>query len=1248
MRQLYNRLTYRGKLIFLFISIGLLSACGAGDPGLVAHKFEGSWTALPDFSTLTPTQQTVVTSIGTHNLGSENYGLVLNGLVKIDVAGQYQFHLRSDDGSKLFLNGTLLVDNDGSHPAKTVSSTSLFLAKGNHEIRVEYFQVDGSQTLALSYQLDGGATTSLTESMLYHNTKHQDPNAGSDDNSDGGNTGGGDTGTTPNSTNSLQQEEQLLSNEYLVSDNGNYRFYLQGDGNLVLRNWSTSEALWSTGTHGQGGVRLKLQSDGNLVLRDNAGAAIWSSKTNGTGATYLLLTNNGNLALYTAANVVVWQTDTGTDTGGGSGGGSGGGDTGGGGSGGGGTGGGSADSSGQFSTPNSALYSLNDNRQRGFPVAIDTGFQGNGHSETWDGRIFVRTRTAGWFASAFRPERIVRTSNGTVDFKQGAFGNSVLLEGTDETPGMQINWLAIVPDFSVSGENPYPSNSNGSYTSNGTYRTYKALVYHTSKLNGDNDQMGMRKATFIISNAHTRDAQVVRADFTTSFQKFRLQSGADFRCIEPSATIDGRLIICQGHPDNNGRIDNLVYSWNPTPGATSNWRTPKSIANMYWDDRNTNVDGLPFYVRFPIAERKLLDATGDDFNRNELVKGAYPWISRDGSELFYQASRDGMTARRTGTTVVGRWTGWILRHIDGPINPHRHALSRLFLSSPGAFTTMWTPYKDIDDLKIPYSVRGPSYPIFGSNSQDYSEVGFDDYLDGNFILYYGLNEQLNRAGEFQKTRTNDTSGNFNNGSLVGARFPLEYNNKDEIVGRHGQAIYFQGGNYINVTKNKGWNSLVEAATVDFWVRKNSGSGTIRLFNMQGGLEVYLTGGNTLTAAITDTANNRIQLSGPSIASNAWVHVALTFDPAQNEMKLYLNGDERASRSTTGFGTLKTNGSVHIGPENSSGLLLLDEVKVSNVARRPYEIGHYANADIHDAPNTALTNAVPSHLRSLLNQATAVDRFSNAAANLGEDLFNDVILSKQRTTSCSTCHDAQMSFTDGKAIAQGNEPTDAGVRNTPMLLNRLFSSLQGWSGNADSLDSQALIPIQAPHEMNLPMSQAISRLRSEGNYASRFQQIYGEQPNAKNITAALASFQAIQFSPKNRVDDFRDGNRAALTSSEYRGLLLFEGKARCSGCHAGQNYTDESFRSNGLTDNGDIGRAEITSRDRDYKLFKVPSLRSVSKTAPYMHDGKLNTLREVVDAYNDADSNLETIDTDIRPLELNSQERTDLVNFLNAL
>ncbi|MDX1452650.1 MAG: cytochrome c peroxidase, partial [Oleiphilaceae bacterium] len=596
-----------------------------------------------------------------------------------------------------------------------------------------------------------------------------------------------------------------------------------------------------------------------------------------------------------------------------------------------------------------------------------------------------------------------------------------------------------------------------------------------------------------------------------------------------------------------------------------------------------------------------------------------------------------------------RWTGGTIRHIDGPLNRDRSQTSKLFLSSPGAFTTMWSPYKDVANLNIPYSVRGPAYPIIGSNTSDYSEVEFNDYLDGNYVLALGMNEQIDRAGNYQVTLTPDTSGNFNNATLQnGAAFPQEYNGNDRLEGRYGQGIYFPAGSYLSVAKNAGWASLQNGITVDMFVRKiNSSTSDIRLFDLSNGLRLTLNNGSTLSAEMQDSSGSRQTLSGGNVGS-AWTHVAFRFDPASNEMALFVNGQQTASRIVSGFGDLNVGGQLRIGPVNSNALLMLDQVHVSNVARADYEIGHYAYADTHQEPSAALANTIPEHLDTLRDQAFNVERFSFAAAELGELLFNDVLLSKERTTSCATCHDPSKTFTDGLPIAQGNEPTDEGERNTPMLQNRLFSSFQGWGGLSATLDTQALDPIQAAHEMNLPISEALQRLRTEGDYAARFQQVFGEAPNAQNLPQALASFQAIQFSPKTRVDEYLEGNRSVLNASERRGANLFFGDARCSGCHAGANFTDESFRNNGLAQNGDIGRARQTDRARDDRLFKVPSLRAVAHTAPYMHDGSIATLRGVIERYNEGAVGVAGVDTDIRPLELSSQQMDDLVAFLIAL
>ena len=324
-----SRLSAGSHLLIAILLSAFLMGCGS-EAGLVAHKYQGTWNQLPDFSSLTPVDQRVVPVVGTNNLGDSNYGLVLKGKLNITTAGLYRFHLLSDDGSRLMINGSEVVNNDGTHLAQTVISEPIMLANGAHELRVEYFQVTGEQVLSLSYQVNEGPITQVVSTMLTHQDSHKIADTGGDG-GDGGDGAGGDDGGTdtgggdsPSGTNSLSVGEQLNANEYLASADGNYRFYLQGDGNLVLRDWSTRDSLWSSGTHGENGTYLILQGDGNLVLYTDSGSPVWASNTVGSGADRLVLNNDGSLALY-SGSTAVWSVNGTGDTGGGDGGNTGGG-----------------------------------------------------------------------------------------------------------------------------------------------------------------------------------------------------------------------------------------------------------------------------------------------------------------------------------------------------------------------------------------------------------------------------------------------------------------------------------------------------------------------------------------------------------------------------------------------------------------------------------------------------------------------------------------------------------------------------------------------------------------------------------------------------------------------------------------------------------------------------------------------------------------------------------------------------------
>src|SRR5207244_417804 len=149
------------------------------------------------------------------------------------------------------------------------------------------------------------------------------------------------------------------------------------------------------------------------------------------------------------------------------------------------------------------------------------------------------------------------------------------------------------------------------------------------------------------------------ASFLEPWQRLTTVSGKPINGIEPTVSADGRLLIVQGRPENNGDIDTLCYSWNATPGSTTGWSEPRSVADFY-SDRETLVDGIRFADRFPIAQQPLKAPDGSVFSAGQVVHGAYPWISHDGTELFFcacSAGKDGVDrARRGASSVVGRWT----------------------------------------------------------------------------------------------------------------------------------------------------------------------------------------------------------------------------------------------------------------------------------------------------------------------------------------------------------------------------------------------------------------------------------------------------------------------------------------------------------------------------------------------------------------------------------------------------------------
>lgn len=265
--------------------------------------------------------------------------------------------------------------------------------------------------------------------------------------------------------------------------------------------------------------------------------------------------------------------------------------------------------------------------------------------------------------------------------------------------------------------------------------------------------------------------------------------------------------------------------------------------------------------------------------------------------------------------------------------------------------------------------------------------------------------------------------------------------------------------------------------------------------------------------------------------------------------------------------------------------------------------------------------------------------------LGKVLFFEPRLSGSGKISCATCHQPELSWTDGKARSLGHEGA-VNKRNSPSLQNVWFYKRLFWDGRSKDLEDQAFAPINSESEMHGDMRGLPGRLRRIPGYASLFDSAYGDPAiDPDRVAAALAAFQRTIVSRKSRFDEFLEGNKKALANNEIRGLHLFRTKARCMNCHHGPLFSDNDFHKNGF---GDIGLYHVTHREEDKGKMKTPSLRDVTYTDPWMHDGSVTNLSTIIDRYNDAKDVGHGIDNLLKPLGLTVRERQDLLAFFDAI
>ena len=271
--------------------------------------------------------------------------------------------------------------------------------------------------------------------------------------------------------------------------------------------------------------------------------------------------------------------------------------------------------------------------------------------------------------------------------------------------------------------------------------------------------------------------------------------------------------------------------------------------------------------------------------------------------------------------------------------------------------------------------------------------------------------------------------------------------------------------------------------------------------------------------------------------------------------------------------------------------------------------------------------------------------------LGRRLFFDSLLSRDQSLSCASCHDPQRAFTDGRAVSRGVFGRQ-GTRSVPTLINRGYGTSHFWDGRTTSLEEQVLQPIRTAIEMDMTLEEVVMRLKRDEDYPELFQAAFGRTVNAEDLAKALASYVRTILSGDSPFDRYANGERTALSGQARQGLRLFRGKGNCTACHVGPNFTDEGFHNTGIAWRDgtllDPGRFTVTGKEAHRGAFKTPTLREIARTAPYMHDGSVGTLEEVVEFYDRGGDPNSYLDREVRPLDLTDEEQRALLAFLRSL
>ena len=306
----------------------------------------------------------------------------------------------------------------------------------------------------------------------------------------------------------------------------------------------------------------------------------------------------------------------------------------------------------------------------------------------------------------------------------------------------------------------------------------------------------------------------------------------------------------------------------------------------------------------------------------------------------------------------------------------------------------------------------------------------------------------------------------------------------------------------------------------------------------------------------------------------------------------------------------------------------------------------------------MTTEVRRVTRRLADMKMAVPEdnpVTDLKAGLGRRLFFDPRLSQDGSVSCATCHDPERAFSDTRPLAVGIFDR-VGKRNSPALINRGFGRAHFWDGRARTLEEQVTQPIEDPNEMAATIAEVVTRLAEDASYRTEFEAAFARPVNRDDLGRALATYLRTVRSGDAPYDRFIDSQPDALSALAQSGLRLFRTRARCTFCHVEPTFSDEQFHNTGISwrpdESGgafaDDGRFAVSGAARDRGAFKTPTLREVARTAPYMHDGSLATLMDVVEFYDKGGRGNPNLTRLIRPIGLTADEKLALVAFLESL